>query len=94
MFVDLLGSKGCNMGGQPALLTILNIHKTGTNRAQPGQARYPLGASTVPNMGKHRAHFSKIGDHFPVVWFYLLYKINSGTKFLFLSAMPLFGTAS
>lgn len=48
MFVDLLGSKGCNMGGQPALLTILNIHKTGTNRAQPGQARYPLGASTVP----------------------------------------------
>ena len=66
----------------------------GTNRAQPGQARYPLGASTVPNMGKHRAHFSKIGDHFPVVWFYLLYKINSGTKFLFLSAMPLFGTAS
>ena len=41
MFVDLLGSKGCNMGGQPALLTILNIHKTGTNRAQPGQARYP-----------------------------------------------------
>ena len=71
------------MGGQPALLTILNIHKTGTNRAQPGQARYPLGASTVPNMGKHRAHFSKIGDHFPVVWFYLLYKINSGTKFLF-----------
>ena len=71
------------MGGQPALLTILNIHKTGTNRAQPGQARYPLGASTVPNMGKHRAHFSMIGDHFPVVWFYLLYKINSGTKFLF-----------
>ena len=43
------------MGGQPALLTILNIHKTGTNRAQPGQARYPTGASTVPNMGKHRA---------------------------------------
>lgn len=42
----------------------------GTNRAQLGQARYPLGASTVPNMGKHRAHFSKIGDHFPVVWFY------------------------
>ena len=48
MFVDLLGSKGCNMGGLPNLLTILNIHKTGTNRA----------------------HFSKIGDHFPEVWFY------------------------
>ena len=50
----------------------------GTNRAQPGQARYPLGASTVPNMGKHRAHFSKIGDHFPVVWFYK--KINTAPR--------------
>ena len=29
----------------------------GTIRAQEGQARYPTGASTLPNMGKHVAHF-------------------------------------
>lgn len=29
----------------------------GTIRAQEGQARYPTGASTLPNWGKHVAHF-------------------------------------
>lgn len=55
MFVDLLGSKGCNMGGQPALLTILNIQKwvqivpnRGKHVTHLGQAPYPTWASTVP----------------------------------------------